>query len=236
MAIIKKKPLRLLLLTASVILSAFILYHGVRLIIDSFKATLRFTIIQDRDIYEESMYGEPPQVAIWLEDSASGELKTVYVTYRTATGRFEGKTECPVSLPIWIGVFRREFGRDDFPTPRKPAPSAITGATSKTELITAKVLVPKLSRWRYYIEMNVSGDFNRTYPEMSNSMRPDRHGNGQPSHVYCGEIVAEPGRTSSPEPIGRSRHYQFTDQIIPDLDGIKSALDVFKSIEVKCID
>jgi hypothetical protein len=232
----KKKLLRFLLLAAVLILSVFFLYYGVRLVVDSFKATLRFTIIQDRDVYEESMYGEPPQVAIWLEDSASGELRTVYVTSRTATGRFEGKTECPVSLPIWIGVFRREFGREDFPTPRKPAPSAITGATSKTELITAEVLVPPSSRWRYYIEMNVSGDFNRTYPEMSNSMRPDRHGNGQPSHVYCGEIVAEPGRSSSPKPVGRSRHYQFTDKIIPNLEGIKSSLEVFKSIEVQCVD
>lgn len=29
--------------------------------------TISFTITQDRVAYEESDYGEPPQVAIWLE-------------------------------------------------------------------------------------------------------------------------------------------------------------------------
>ena len=231
----QSKSLKALLIPGALVVSVFLAWPGTRLIIDSFKVSLRFTMVQDRSVYEESMYGEPPQVAIWLEDTA-GVPRTVYVTRRTAAGRFEGKVECPVSLPLWVGVYRREFGREGFPRPGKTAPSAITGATVKSEMITAEVLVPPSSRWRYYIEVNVAGDFNRTYPEMSNSMRPDRHGNGQPSIVYSGEIVAEPGYTSPPRPIGRSRQYQFTSGIIPDLEGIKTALEVFKSIEVECLE
>ncbi|MGB5893358.1 MAG: hypothetical protein WBG58_04210, partial [Ignavibacteriaceae bacterium] len=32
------------------------------------KVKLIFNIHQERDIYDESDYGEPPQFAIWLED------------------------------------------------------------------------------------------------------------------------------------------------------------------------
>jgi len=195
---------------------------------------LRFTLIQDRDIYEESDYGEPPQVAIWLEDTLWANPRTVYVTRRTATGNFEGKVECPVSLPIWIGVFRREFDREDFPTVRDPAPEAITRATSKKERITARVRVPPGSVWRYYIEMNVSGDYNFTYTRMGEGYKPDYHGNGQPSIIYSGTITAEPGAASTPELIGRSRQHQFTTGIIHDLKGIQSAREVFQAVEVTC--
>ena len=50
--------------------------------------SLKFSIEQEADIYEESDYGEPPQLAIWLEDPETGKLTTVYATYRTANGRF----------------------------------------------------------------------------------------------------------------------------------------------------
>lgn len=227
-----KSPFLLPVLAAA----GLLIYLGVRLIDWSDKVTLRFTIIQDRDIYEESDYGEPPQIAIWLEDTFTGNPRTVYVTRRTARGDFEGKVECPVSLPIWIGTFRREFHRDDFPTLRDPAPAAITRATRKKKRITARVRVPPSSCWRYFIEMNVAGDYNFTYTRMSDRYKPDYHGNGQPSIVYTGVITAEAGNTSYPELIGRSRQHQFTTEIIRDLKGIHSAGEVFKAIEVTCLD
>ena len=215
---------------------ALLIYLGAPLIDWSDEVTLRFTMIQDRDVYEESDYGEPPQVAIWLEDTLSANPRTVYVTRRTSTGDFEGKVECPVSLPIWIGAFRREFHREDFPTPRDPAPSAITRATRKKERITAKVRVPPSSCWRYYIEINVSGDYNFTFTRMSDHYEPDYHGNGQPSIIYSGMITAEAGNISYPELTGRSRQHHFTTEIIRDLKGIHSAGEVFKAIEVICLD
>lgn len=196
---------------------------------------LLFEIQQEHDVYEKTDYGEPPQFAIWLENKETGEIQTVFVTYRTATGDFEGKAECPVSLPAWIGAFRKETGRDDFPTPKNPAPDAITGATPKGKDFSVKVPVPKDSRWKYYIEMNVSGDYNPDFPRLTSDGGFDSQGNGQPSVIYMGEITGIPGKKSTPELIGRTEQRYFSPEIIPNLKGITSAKDIFSSIRVTCI-
>jgi hypothetical protein len=198
------------------------------------KVTLIFDIHQERDIYDQSAYGEPPQFAIWLRESENENVKTAFVTYRTGTGEFTGKVECPVSLPIWIGVFRKETGRNDFPRPWEPFIDAVTGATPMVEEITISVNVEKDIVWNYYIEMNVSGDYNKSFPKISSKKRPDNHGNGQPSLIFKGKIISQIGETSKPELIGRSEQYYFTTNINPDLKGIDLAKKVFSKIIVSC--
>lgn len=195
---------------------------------------LVFTFHQDRDIYDKSTFGEPPQFAIWLEDVDSKELKTVFVTYKTGTGEFEGKIECPVSLPVWIGAFRQETDRDDFPVPWEPFYDGITGATPKNEEIEISFEVKKDILWSYFLEMNVAGDYNKSYPYISSKKKIDDHGNGQPSLIYKGEIVSQIGETSTPKLIGRSEQYYFTTQINPELEGIKLAKEVFSNIVAEC--
>lgn len=196
---------------------------------------LKFEIHQEQKIYERSDYGEPPQFAIWLENKESGEIKTVFVTYRTATGDFEGKVECPVSLPAWIGAFRKETGREDIPTLKNPADEAITGATPKIKEIQVEVQIPGNSNWFYYIEMNVSGDYNSDFPRLKPDGWFDFQGNGQPSIVYRGEISGKPGEKSTPELIGRTEQMYLLIDIIPDIEGITNAKDVFSMIKVTCI-
>ena len=195
---------------------------------------LDFNIFLDQEVYEESDWGEPPQFAIWLEEPETKEVRTVFVTYRTATGRFEGKVECPVSLPVWIGVFSRETDRKGFPTPQKPFLESVTGATPKIEHFSINAKVPKGSFWFYYIEMNVSGDFNQFFPSILPSGNPDYNGNGQPSLIYRGEIKAVKGEYSKPKIVGRTDQLYFTTEIIPDLKGIDSAKSVFKDAFVIC--
>ena len=198
------------------------------------EAILKFEIHQEQKIYERSDYGEPPQFAIWLENKKSGKIKTVFVTYRTATGDFEGKAECPVSLPAWIGAFRKETGRDDLPTVKNPADKAITGATPKIKSFSAEVSVPKNSNWYYYIEMNVSGDYNSDFPRMKSNGWFDFQGNGQPSIVYRGTISGKPGEKSKPTLIGRTEQMYLSTEIIPYHDGITEAKEVFSMIKVTC--
>jgi len=196
--------------------------------------TLLFTIHQERDVYDRSDYGEPPQFAIWLENRETGEIRTVFVTYRTATGDFEGKAECPVSLPAWIGAFRKEMDRDDIPTLKSPAYEAVTGATPQGKRFKTRVKVPKGSKWSYYVEVNVSGDYTVEFPEMHEDWTTDIHGNGQPSIIYMGEISGNAGEEDTPELIGRTEQMFLSTDIITDLGGIENAKDVFSMIKVTC--
>ena len=198
------------------------------------KVTLVFSFHQERDIYDRSTFGEPPQFAVWLEEQESQNVQTLFVTYKTGTGEFEGKIECPVSLPIWIGVFRKETGRDDFPIPWEPFYDAVTGATPKNEEVKISAEVQKNISWNYFIEMNVAGDYNKTCPYISSKKQIDDYGNGQPSLVYKGEIISKIGEISKPALIGRSEQYYFTTEINPDLEGIDSAKEVFLKITVSC--
>lgn len=192
---------------------------------------LVINIQQEKMIYEESDYGEPPQFAIWLENRETKEVRSLAVTYRTATGDFEGKSECPVSLPAWIELFRKETGRDDFPTTNKPAPDAITLATPKKRSFSIQTQLPQGSKWYYYIEMNVAADYNRHFSLIDDNYRVDYQGNGQPSIIYRGEITVKPGQKSSPVIIGRTEQFYFSSEIIPDIEGITSAEKVFSKIE-----
>ncbi len=200
------------------------------------KNTLLFTIQQEKDVYERSDYGEPPQFAIWLENKTTGAMQTVFVTHRTGTGDFEGKVECTVSLPAWIGVFRKETGRDDLPSIQKPVDMAITGATPKVPEFSAQVTVPAGSHWNYYFEVNVSGDYTPEFPALTPDGDMDSQGNGQPSIIYRGEITGTPGNKSTPKLFGRTEQLYLSTEINPDLTGIRNAKDVFSRIKVTCIE
>jgi hypothetical protein len=198
--------------------------------------TLLFSIHQEKNVYYRSDYGEPPQFAIWLEDPETGKIRSVFVTRRTATGNFEGKVECPVSLPAWIGAFRKETGRNDIPSPAKPADMAITGATPKVPDFTTRVTVPAGSRWYYYVEVNVSGDYTPEFPALKSDGTIDLQGNGQPSVIYRGEIRSTPGEKSKPQLIGRTEQLYLSAEINPDLNGIHNAKEVFSKISVSCLE
>lgn len=199
------------------------------------KVRLVFNIHQERDIYDRSTYGEPPQFAIWIEDPAHQTVKTIFVTHKTGTGDFEGKVECPVSLPVWIGVFREETGRDDFPIPWEPVVDGLSGATPKIEDIQISVDVNLGIDWFYYIEVNVAGDYSRSFPYVSSKKQIDNHGNGQPSIIYKGKINSTIGESSIPEVIGRSDQYYFTTEVNADTKEIDSANKVFSEIIVRCL-
>ena len=196
-------------------------------------ATLVFSVRLNRDAYEASDWGEAPQFAFWLEDPQSGGGRTVWVTYRTGAGDWVGKVECPVSLPYWASRYQRETTRAAPPTIAEPVVAAVTGATPRQEL-KIETAVSDGSRWDYFFEVNVSGDFNIAFPSMRSNGAPDPYGNGQPSLIYRGQIEAVAGARDTPQLIGRTDQWRPIDYVIADLDGITTAKHLLSQIEVVC--
>jgi len=196
--------------------------------------TLQFALSLDPQVYPQSHYKKPPQFAVWIEDPKCGEIRTVWVTEKTAAGSWGGKILRPVSLPYWVSRWNKETGATGDPSLDNPAADAVSGATPKQDL-TCRTTVPAGTRWNYFIEVNVSGDYNDAFATVSKNGKRDRNGNGQPSIVYKGQITAKPGRQSQPELIGRTDQFERVDSVISDLDGISDAKDLLSKIVVDAL-
>lgn len=213
---------------------------GQSTVVDADEVSLEFRITQDLDNIKYSFFGEPPQFAIWLEEPDTGKYKTVYVTRRSATGVWVGKTECPDCLPRWFEVFRAETGRKDFPSRDKPAPDhIIAGATPETRTFTiqSRVRVATGSRWICWVEMNLAGDFNSSYQEYDEKKKSaDEDLSGQPPLLFRADVKADPGKTFSLELMGQvSRNPNGAVSIEPVSEKITTARNVFRTIQVRVI-
>jgi hypothetical protein len=192
---------------------------------------LTFLLTLDQKVYDYTDYGEPPQIAIWLEHSKTHKIKTLFVTHRTASGDWHGKVECPVSLPYWVSRYQKETHSTAAPSHKQPLPDALSGATPQ-KVLTVKTTLSKGDKWHYFIEVNASGDYNRNFPSMSDQGIPDSQGNGQPSLIYSGEILTIPNQKDTPKLIGRTLQMDKTNKIITDLSGINSAKKLLFKTEV----
>ncbi len=193
--------------------------------------SLQFSLSLDPQVYSQSHYKKPPQFAIWIEDAAGEEIRTVWVTEKTGAGSWDGKTVRPVSLPVWVSRWQKETGSSGDPTPENPAADAVTGATPKQDF-TCRIEVPAESKWNCFIEVNVSGDFNDSFAATSKDGKRDRNGNGQPSIVYRGQITAVAGQHAKPKLIGRTDQFEGVSSVIPNLEGISDAKALFSKIEI----
>lgn len=197
------------------------------------RVVLEFSMSVNQSVYEHSDFGEPPQLAIWLEQPDSGRIRTVWVSHRTGKNQWKGKIECLTALPYWKSRHEKEISSFRERSLLKRLIDALTGATPKGGF-RARIRVPRGSRWAYYIEVNVSGDFNVTFPSVLDDGTPDPDGNGQPSLIFKGEITAKPNAMDIPKLIGRTDQWVPVDTIIHDLTGITTAKDIFYELEVFC--
>jgi hypothetical protein len=193
--------------------------------------SLQFSFVVVKDVYQKTNFGQPPQMAIWIENLDTSIVKTVWITHRTAKQDWKGKVECPVSLPIW--EYRIKLKKKTAAgTVRKSNVDAVSTATPKEGKVVASMLVPKDSQWNYYIEVNVSADYNKTFTYWSQDGLPDSEANGQPSIIYSGNIIADLKSRSIPVLIGRTNQGHAVTTISKDLSGITSAKHLIKKMLV----
>jgi hypothetical protein len=198
---------------------------------------LEFDIRQDRDTILLSLYGEPPQFAIWLEDPVTGQYKTLFVTYRSGLGDWIGQTEIPWSLPLWFEVFKTEFNSTSIPSIDNPAPDTVTGATPLTDHFIIRAPIEHNSKWICWLEMNQSGDFNETYKLHDREKKKfDSSFSAQPPLIYRTDITAAPARQFTPELYGMSILDSPDGKTVQPLDDtITTAKNIFKSINIRVI-
>ena len=201
---------------------------------DTNQVALQFNFDINRVVYQKTNYGDPPQLAIWIENPDSG-IRTVWVSRRTAYQEWKGKIECPISLPFWESKAVLKSENSSTREIRDSRIDAVSGATPTQGQLSASILIPKNSRWNYYIEVNVSADYNNTYTYWSNEGLPDSEANGQPSIVYCGQIVADGKSYSVPVLLGRTEQRHAVGELIEDLEGISTAKQLIENIQVKSL-
>jgi len=178
-------------------------------------------------VYDYSDYGEPPQIAVWLERGT--EKKVLSVTRRTAQNDWHGKVKCPVSLPYWASRFNAAVAGNSATAVKMP--DGVSCATPK-EFFAAWVNLGLGEVWECFVEVNVAGDYNRFFPSMRDDGIPDSQGNGQPSLVYKSHFKVETGTSLRFTLIGRTEQLHPVNKLNKDLSGITSAADVLQRMVI----
>ncbi len=197
------------------------------------KTDIEFKVHINETLVLQSTFGESPTFAFWIENPANGEIRTIYVTKRAALGDWEGKASVPVALPAWFEIYKRQGQADVVPNLDENSSLTITGATPQPGYFTARVRVPRDSKWNCYIEVNLAGDFNDDYQMYNEEEKTsDEYLSGQPALLYKAEITAEAGNLVAPGVEGMSLLDDEGKAVLKPLKGITTATDIFDEIEI----
>lgn len=226
--------------TAAILLSAGLLLAmiiaGIVILKTRGRTLLQIDIHQNKKLIHLSTFAEPPQFAIWLENRETKELKTVFVTHRVAIGDWEGKANVPVALPQWFKLFRGNTKHQKESGSEKKGAIAITGATPKEDYFSIRAEVKPGSEWICWIEMNLAGDYNDSYPEFDKEAhKEDEFSNGQPALLFRADIKAIEGMKFTPVIIGQSTWTKGIVSVEEVSDGVTTAKIVFDEISISVI-
>jgi hypothetical protein len=221
------------LICAGVIIIGLVLYAFAR---TWNKTELEFLVHINEELVRQSVYGESPTFAIWLEDPRNGRTHTAYATRRIATGDWEGKKDVPVALPLWSEINRIEKQNRSDDAGMAGDALISTGATPLPGYFRTRVRVKPGSRWICWIEYNLSGDYNQAYQEYNPETHvEDEYGTGQPAMIYKAEIEAFKGRVVVPEIAGMCVFDQEGRVLVESLQGITTAAEVLDEISISVV-
>lgn len=227
----KTKHILILFLLATVVAAGFFLVAYSRV---WGKAEIECKIHINERLVLESVYGESPTFAIWLEEPSTGKVKTIFVTNRAGQNDWEGKVSVP-ALPLWTKINKLESKQQELQDISFDDVDAISGATPTPGYFTVRSKVrPDSARLFCWIEMNLAGDYNEFYKEFDEETKiSDEYAVGQPALVYKATIYPETGNVFIPEIAGMSG--TDPDKMIQPLQGITTATDVFDEIIISIV-
>lgn len=182
----------------------------------------------------------PPQIAVWLEDTDGHYLGTLYASKKIATQGWvsAGGNRRKEALPYWC--FQRGVVYDDglyLPTKSQPLVDGMSGATPRTDFDVRLKNKTGLRHFYVMVEVNHSIDFNDRYSKDKKEGEPyfsgGSEGSGQPSLVYRADVNLDSASTSFDAVlIGHSSADGTDGRLYDDLTGITSALTIVKRITV----
>ncbi len=196
------------------------------------KTDMEFKIHINEELVMQSVYGESPTFAIWIENPKTGSLKTIFVTDRAGKDDWEGKVDVPAALPQWDKMMQNQ----ESTTTDGDEPDAITGATPRPGYFTSRVRVEPESQWICWVEMNLAGDYNDHYKEYDIEKNiTDEYKTGQPALVYKAEIKAIEGNVTKPELVGMSIYNAEGGKVLQPVQGITTAMQVFDEMSIEIV-
>lgn len=182
----------------------------------------------------------PPQMAIWLEDTEGNYLSTIYVTHRIATASWiaAGGNRRKEALPHWC--YSRGVRYEDglyLPTKNTPFTDGMTGATPRGSFDVKVRPSNTLCKFVVKVEINHSTDFNDSYPKSAGEGDPGysggKQGSGQPALVYAARIDRATGiHDYEATLIGHSSCDGTSGNLYEDRAGLTTALQIVKCIHI----
>lgn len=182
----------------------------------------------------------PPQIAVWMEDSGGRYLSTIYASKKIATQGWVGAkgNRRKEALPHW-GHARGICYEDGIYSPTKDQPlvDGMTGATPHGGFDLKLMEKSGMKNFSIKVEVNHSTDFNDTYTKNATEGTPfysgGKDGSGQPALVYKADIDLTSGQTVfTARLIGHSSPDGSDGKIYTDMDGMTSALEIIKAINI----
>lgn len=200
------------------------------------KTEIEFLIHINEELVQQSVYGESPTFAIWLEDPENGRTYTAYATRRIATGDWEGKADVPEALPLWSYINRAEKQNRSDAAEEAVDQLISTGATPLPGYFRTRVRVKPGSKWICWIEYNLSGDYNEAWPQYNPETHiEDEWGTGQPALLYKAEIEAVKDKVVVPEISGMCVFGQEGRVVVESLLGITTATEVLDEVSISVV-
>ena len=221
------------LISAVVIIGGLVLFAYAR---TWNKTELEFLVHINEELVQQSVYGESPTFAIWLEDPANGQTYTAYATRRVATGDWEGKMDVPEALPLWSEINRAEKQNRSDAAGEAVDEIITSGATPLPGYFRTRVRVKPGSKWICWIEYNLSGDYNDTYMEYNpETHEEDEWGTGQPALLLKARIEAVKDQVAVPEISGMCVFDPLGEVKIEPPSGITTAVDVLDEVSITVV-